>query len=61
MHYLTSCWQGDGFTSNGVCIVVGGAQEALDSRPGQNEVTFLRRKGFVRLAIKSGYVCMYCF
>ncbi|CAD7013609.1 unnamed protein product [Ceratitis capitata] len=56
MHHLTTRWRGDGFTSNGVVIMVGGAQEALDSHPGQYELTFLRRKGFVRVAIKSGYV-----
>ncbi|XP_050324294.1 2-acylglycerol O-acyltransferase 2-like isoform X2 [Bactrocera neohumeralis] len=61
MHYLTSRWQGDGFTSNGVFIIVGGAQEALDSRPGQYELTFLRRKGFVRVAIKSGAAIVPCF
>ncbi|CAD7013608.1 unnamed protein product [Ceratitis capitata] len=61
MHHLTTRWRGDGFTSNGVVIMVGGAQEALDSHPGQYELTFLRRKGFVRVAIKSGAAIVPCF
>ncbi|XP_054089642.1 2-acylglycerol O-acyltransferase 2-like [Zeugodacus cucurbitae] len=61
LHYLTSRWQDDGYTSNGVFIMVGGAQEALDSRPDQYVLTFLRRKGFVRVAIKSGAAIVPCF
>ncbi|XP_017467287.1 PREDICTED: 2-acylglycerol O-acyltransferase 2-like [Rhagoletis zephyria] len=61
MNHLTSRWKGDGFSSNGVVIVVGGAQEALDSRPGQYELSLLKRKGFVRVAIKSGAAIVPCF
>ncbi|XP_053963383.1 2-acylglycerol O-acyltransferase 2-like isoform X1 [Anastrepha ludens] len=61
MYHLTSRWQGDGFMSNGIFIMVGGAQEALDSRPGKYELTFLKRKGFVRVAIKSGASIVPCF
>ncbi|XP_012860890.1 2-acylglycerol O-acyltransferase 3 [Echinops telfairi] len=37
-----------------VVIVVGGAQEALYSGPGQHCVYLLNRKGFVRLALRHG-------
>ena len=35
-------------------VVVGGAAEALDARPGCNDLVLLRRKGFVKLALKHG-------
>ncbi|XP_062133831.1 2-acylglycerol O-acyltransferase 2-A-like [Drosophila sulfurigaster albostrigata] len=44
----------DGFTSNAVAILVGGAQEALDSHPGQYIITLKNRKGFVKMAIRTG-------
>ncbi|XP_054739869.1 2-acylglycerol O-acyltransferase 2-A-like [Anastrepha obliqua] len=44
----------DGFTSNAVAILIGGAQEALDSHPGRYIITLKRRKGFVKLAIRTG-------
>ncbi|KAH8277718.1 hypothetical protein KR018_004197 [Drosophila ironensis] len=44
----------DGFTSNAVAILVGGAQEALDSHPGQYILTLKNRKGFVKMAIRTG-------
>ena len=37
-----------------VAIVVGGAAEALDARPGWAVLTLARRKGFVKMAIKTG-------
>ena len=37
-----------------VAIVVGGAAEALDARPGWAVLTLARRKGFVKLAMKTG-------
>ncbi|XP_008047622.1 2-acylglycerol O-acyltransferase 3 [Carlito syrichta] len=37
-----------------VVIVVGGAQEALYSVPGEHCLTLRRRKGFVRLALRHG-------
>lgn len=41
---------------NGISVVsvIGGAQEALDSRPGANDLTLKNRKGFVRLALENG-------
>ncbi|KAH8316515.1 hypothetical protein KR067_009345 [Drosophila pandora] len=44
----------DGFTSNAVAILVGGAQEAMDSHPGQYILTLKNRKGFVKMAIRTG-------
>lgn len=37
-----------------VAIVIGGAAEALDARPGWATLTLSRRKGFVRLALRTG-------
>ena len=37
-----------------VAIVVGGAAESLDARPGTNDLTLGRRLGFARLAIENG-------
>uniref|UniRef100_A0A7E4UTB9 Acyltransferase n=1 Tax=Panagrellus redivivus TaxID=6233 RepID=A0A7E4UTB9_PANRE len=37
-----------------VGIVPGGAEESLDSHPGNYELTLAKRKGFVRIAIKTG-------
>ncbi|KAJ6664774.1 hypothetical protein lerEdw1_005746 [Lerista edwardsae] len=39
---------------NVLTIVVGGAQEALDARPGAFKLLLANRKGFVRLAIEHG-------
>ncbi|KAJ7319800.1 hypothetical protein JRQ81_019311 [Phrynocephalus forsythii] len=39
---------------NVLIIVVGGAQEALDARPGAYKLLLANRKGFVRLALQHG-------
>jgi hypothetical protein len=39
---------------NAVCLVVGGAEEALDSHEGNYSLCINRRKGFVRLALQNG-------
>ena len=39
---------------NAVVLVVGGAEESLEARPGAYRLTLRNRKGFVKLAIKSG-------
>jgi hypothetical protein len=39
---------------NAVALIVGGASESLDSRPGLYKVTLKRRKGFVKLALMHG-------
>ncbi|XP_017078598.1 2-acylglycerol O-acyltransferase 2-A isoform X2 [Drosophila eugracilis] len=44
----------DGFTSNAVAVLVGGAREAMDSHPGQYILTLRNRKGFVKMAIRTG-------
>lgn len=50
-------------TGNAVVIVVGGAAESLDCRPGKHRVTLKERKGFVRLALRHGadLVPLYSF
>jgi len=35
-------------------IVVGGAEEAIDARPGTNKLILKRRKGFIKLALQHG-------
>lgn len=50
---------------NAVMIVVGGAAEALDARPGTSDLTIKNRKGFVKMALKHGSVlfmnvCLLC-
>jgi len=37
-----------------IVIVVGGASEALDSCPGSNNLTLMKRRGFVRIALTTG-------
>jgi hypothetical protein len=39
---------------NAVALIVGGASESLDSRPGTYKIILKRRKGFVRLALIHG-------
>ncbi|CAL6329912.1 unnamed protein product [Bathycoccus prasinos] len=41
-------------SENAVVIVVGGANEAMDAHPGTAILTLAKRKGFVRLALKTG-------
>ena len=44
----------DGYTSNAVVLLIGGAQEAINSHPNDYTVFLKRRKGFVRLALATG-------
>ena len=37
------------------CVVVGGAVEALEARPGVYNLVLLKRKGFVKQALRYGY------
>lgn len=37
-----------------VALIVGGAAEALDSHPGEYKVVLSRRKGFIKVAMKTG-------
>ena len=38
----------------GITIVVGGARESLDAQPQSLRLVLKRRKGFVKLAIRTG-------
>lgn len=49
MHFCTG---NDG--GNAVIIVVGGAAESLDAHPGSTTLTLKDRKGFVKMALKTG-------
>jgi hypothetical protein len=37
------------------CVVVGGAEEALESKPGSLNLVLNKRKGFIKQAIRHGY------
>lgn len=53
----------DRTTNNIVVLVIGGAEEALDAHPGKHVLTLNSRKGFIRIALKTGayLVPMYSF
>lgn len=59
-HYLTKSNDSkhkenkDGFTSNAVLLLVGGAQESLNARPRNYAIQLKNRKGFVKIAIRTG-------
>jgi len=44
-----------------VAIVVGGAKESLQARPGSTELTLAERKGFVRIALTHGAALVPCY
>lgn len=44
----------DGFSSNAVVVLVGGAQESLHSRPDNYIFVLKNRKGFIKIALKNG-------
>lgn len=44
----------DGYTSNGACLMIGGAQEAFYATPKNYTLVLKNRKGFVKLALQSG-------
>ena len=44
----------DGYTANGVGLVVGGAQESFYALPNTYKCVLKNRKGFVKIALKSG-------
>lgn len=37
-----------------VALVLGGAEEALDSHPGTYDIILKKRHGFIKLALKKG-------
>lgn len=53
----------DGYTANAAVLVVGGAQEALNARPGNYKLVLKERKGFVKIALRTGapLVPAFCF
>lgn len=48
-------------TGNAVVLVVGGATEALEARPGSFTLTLAKRKGFSRIALKQGVALVPVF
>jgi len=42
-------------TGNAAIIAVGGAEEALEAKPGKYSVKLRGRKGFLKIAIRTGY------
>lgn len=44
----------DGYTSNAVVIIVGGAAESLHCRPNNFRLVLKKRRGFCRIALKTG-------
>jgi 2-acylglycerol O-acyltransferase 2 len=45
-----------GQKNRAVGLVVGGAAESLHSYPGKNSLVLKKRKGFVKLALRTGYL-----
>lgn len=41
--------------NNAIVVVVGGAMESMDAIPGSTRHVLKHRKGFVRMALKTGY------
>ena len=44
----------NGGPGRSICLLVGGAREAMDAVPKTNDFTVLKRKGFVKVAMESG-------
>lgn len=44
----------DGFTSNGIFLLVGGAQEAIYAHRHSYKIVLKQRRGFVKIAMKAG-------
>ena len=44
----------NGAPGRSICLLVGGAREAMDAKPMTNDFTVKNRKGFVRVALLSG-------
>lgn len=50
----TNSCNADGFTSNGVCLLVGGSHEALYAHRNTYKLVLKQRRGFIRIAMKTG-------
>jgi len=57
---LTHCLTKKGKGSS-VALVIGGANEAMDAIPGKHKLTLKNRKGFVKIALKSGADLVPCY
>ncbi|XP_070500973.1 2-acylglycerol O-acyltransferase 2-A-like [Chironomus tepperi] len=44
----------DGYRSNAVVLSVGGAQEAMKSKPGEYRIYLKKRKGFIKAVLETG-------
>lgn len=57
LHYmLNSEKQG-----NACVLVVGGAEESMDAHPGMTELTLMKRKGFIKVALETGASLVPCY
>lgn len=54
INYLLSSPPNSPFTGRATAIIVGGAAEALESRPGIYRILLKKRKSFVRIALQNG-------
>ncbi|KAK1134841.1 hypothetical protein K0M31_007610 [Melipona bicolor] len=54
LNYLLSTKPEAPFTGRATVLVVGGAAEVMESKPGTYRILIKRRRGFVRLALKNG-------
>ena len=53
---LSSYFDQHGGLAHSCVVVVGGAAEALEARPGNFKLVLKNRKGFVKMALKTGWV-----
>lgn len=44
----------DGCTANMAVVMIGGAQESLNSKPNRYQIVIKKRKGFVKVAFRTG-------
>lgn len=58
IEYIT---EKSGAQGNAAIIVIGGAEEALEARPGSYKLTLKQRKGFIKLALTTGAQLVPCF
>mmetsp|Transcript_24600 Transcript_24600/g.36877 ORF Transcript_24600/g.36877 Transcript_24600/m.36877 type:complete len:363 (-) Transcript_24600:162-1250(-) len=56
MHILSKLKGGDS-----IVLVLGGAKESLDAHPGTFDLTLKQRKGFVKIALRTGATLVPCF
>ncbi|XP_076628693.1 2-acylglycerol O-acyltransferase 1 [Colletes latitarsis] len=54
LNYMLSTKPEEPFTGRGTVLIVGGASESLECKPGTYRILVKRRKGFVKIALKHG-------